>query len=255
MMDWLPHQNNLDHKIDTNYKQRRIKLQRFKADKYVPYHTQQMLITDISKQATRQKTDLLAGYLRSIEKFNADGWITAQSKFRSTVLEEFCGYLFKDLPKLQELGLGFYGKHIFAGIGINSSGGPRFQTKDVDFCISKAVRINIENTIQEIRLPLIAIECKTYVDKTMFNEAQFTAQKLKGGAPRIRVLMLTETNAIGINEIPSQTPIDQIYVLRREKAAPIGHSAVWDFFCDVRDTLERIGTEERLILPGKLLVS
>jgi len=252
-MNWLVHQNNLDHKIETDYKNRRKQLQGFKANKYVPYHRRQMSITDISNQAIKQRTDLLEGYLASINRFNIGGWITAQSKFRSTVLEEFCGYLFKDLPKLQELGLGFYRKHIFAGIRIDSNGRPRFETKDIDFCISKQVRINIENTAEEIRLPAIAIECKTYVDKTMFNEAQFAAQRLKGGAPRIKVLMLTERNAIGIDEIPAQTPIDQIYVLRRSATAPIDFNTVLDFFCDVRETLEGIGTKERLTLPGKLL--
>ena len=115
--------------------------------------------------------------------------IASQSKFRPTILEEFCGFIFKDLPKVKELGLGFYNKKIFAGMGINSAGRPVIKTKDIDFCIGKHFIINFGEFSEDIIIPIVAIECKTYTDKTMLNEAQFATQKLKQGSPNTKVYM------------------------------------------------------------------
>jgi len=100
----------------------------------------------------------------------------------------------------------------------------------------------------------VAVECKTYLDKTMFSGAQFTAQKLKGGAPRVKYLIMTERNEVKLSEIPSGTPVDQIYVLRDGTGDPIDRDTIWDFFCEVKATVERATSDQVIKLPEKLLI-
>ena len=213
-----------------------------------------MAITDITNQAIFEKVELLQGYYEKVDAFNRGNWITFQSKFRPTVLEEFCGYLFKDLPQVQSLGLDFFKRGVYAGMRIDREGNAQLETRDIDFCIGKIVRAKFADKVYDVKIPIVAIECKTYLDKTMFSGAQFTAQKLKGGTPRVKVLMIAERNEVSLNEIPSETPIDQIYILRDGADDPIDPETVWDFFCEVKATLERATLGQVVKLPGKLLI-
>ena len=253
-MDWLVHQHNLDSKIGSNYKHRGKNFADFKSNVYLTYQKQQMAISEISQQAIFKKVELLQDYYKRVDEFNRGGWITFQSKFRPTVLEEFCGYLFKDLPEVKALGLDFFKKGVYAGIRIDREGNAQLETRDIDFCIGKIVRATFADSVYDVKIPILAIECKTYLDKTMFSGTQFTAQKLKGGAPRVRVLIITERNEVSLDEIPSETPVDQIYVLRDGTNDPIDSATVWDCFCEVKATIERATLEQVIKLPGKLLI-
>lgn len=254
-MDWLVHEHNLDTKITSNYSYKGKDFANFKSSVYLPYQKRQMAITEISQQAIFRKVELLQEYYRMVGDFNRGGWITSQSKFRPTVLEEFCGYLFKDLPEVQTLGLNFFKKGIYAGIRIDPHGKVELETRDVEFCIGKMVKATFADKTYHVKIPIIAIECKTYLDKTMFSGAQFTAQKLKSGAPRVKYLIITERNEVKLSEIPSETPVDQIYVLRDGTDDPIDRDTVWEFFYEVKTTIERTILDQAIKLPGKLLIS
>lgn len=253
-LDWLVHKNNLIGKIRGNYKGKGKEFDIFKNEKYLPYLTAQTHITGITKSAIIKKLKLYDNYSRSVDSFNKRGWITAQSKFRPTVLEEFCGFLFKDLPQIKLLKLGFFKRSIYAGLKIDSKGNVTIETRDIDFCIGKEVTASMDNKRYKIRIPIVAIECKTYLDKTMLSGAQFTAQRLKGGAPRVKTLLLIERNEVDLNEIPSESPIDQIYVLRDGENDPAASTVVWSFFTEVNTTLKRVAKEHVIKLPGKLFI-
>jgi len=155
---------------------------------------------------------------RSIAEVNEKGkekLITPQDKFRPTIIEEFCGFLLKDIPEIKKLGLGFFNKNVYAGITINSIGKAEIRTTNVDFCIGKQIDIESSGEKTKIIIPLVAIECKTWLDKTMFSGAQFTTQKLKGGSPNVKVYILSGYSGITQSEIPSkgQTPLDQIFLI------------------------------------------
>ena len=248
------HESNLQNKIDNNYKRRVSVFSRFKLRKYDIYKRKQLAITGITKEKIAQKVDLLSNYLQEIDRLNSSNWITAQSKFRPTVLEEFCGFLFKDLPELTSLGLEFFNKKIYSGLALNNHGHPLFKTKDVDFCIAKEVQTDFGEIKTDLRIPIVAIECKTYLDKTMFNESQFTAQKLKQGSPNVKVYVVSEENQIDLDEIPSkgQTPIDQVFIIRNERGN-IDSDAVYEFFLEVKDGINKATKQSVFNLKGKLL--
>lgn len=196
--------------------------------------------------------DLLNDYLKEANKLLEKYPITPQSKFRPTILEEFPGYLFKDLQAMEDLELDIFNKNIFAGLKIKSDGHVKIQTKDVDFCIGKKYKIKLNNQTETLIIPLVSIECKTYLDKTMFSEAQFTAQKLKNGTPSVKVYIFTEKNQVGLDKLPSQSPIDEIFVIRQDKNK-IQSDVIYDFFLEVSNVLKIASSKEEIELPGRLL--
>jgi len=63
--------------------------------------------------------------------------------------------------------------------------------KNQDFSISKEVILkskvsNNENWQEnKIHVPIVSIECKTYLDKTMYEGSISTAEKIKKGIPTV----------------------------------------------------------------------
>jgi hypothetical protein len=232
------------------YRGMRAEFIRFKEETYNPYKEAQMQICGIRRKSIFAKAELLNDYYRKVGEFiseqKARRWnITSQSKFRPTVLEEFCGYLFKDIPEITRFGLDFFNKNVFAGIVLDRNGKALLKTKDIDFCIGKKFVVNIGPEEYQIIIPIIAIECKTYIDKTMFSESQYTAQKMKQGSPNVRVYCVAERNEIDLNEIPTkgQTPLDQIFIIRGKEKNPINDEAILTFFKEVRDALKKLSKD------------
>ena len=268
VLNYLYHQRNIETKIETDYGRRGADFAQFKRDYYDPYRDAQLAISGIDRDSILQKIRLLADYYSQVQTFNTSEWIKPQSKFRPTILEEFCGFLFKDIPKISELDLGFYNKKIFAGMAIKSDGTAEIKTKDIDFCIGKHFDVIIGDISQDVIIPIIAIECKTYTDKTMLNEAQFAAQKLKQGSCNTKVYILSEGNQVDDNEIPlkGQTPLDQIFILRklkdrrlwrnpkRKEWDEINGEAIIDFFTQITFDLDTLLTEKRIPPFGKIML-
>jgi hypothetical protein len=257
--DFFYHESNIDGKCRDRKgnKYRRIFQEciNFKRDFYTPYKESQKAINGISREDIDRKVALLNGYYPYVDDFLAEHHITSQAKFRPTVLEEFCGFLLKDIPEIQRLNLDFFNKGVFAGIVLDREGNARIKTKNIDFCIGKKFDVNIGEDQYPIIIPVIAIECKTYIDKTMLSEAQFTAQKMKQGSPNVKVYCVSERNEVDVNEIPTKgrTPLDQIFIIRGITTNPVNNTAVFEFFNEVKNTLEKLSREAIRIEIGGIL--
>jgi hypothetical protein len=255
------HESNIDGKINSNYKEIGDEFSDFKEQHYRLYYYQaQLAITGIQIEDINEKTRLLSEYYTRVDSFigNMAGngvKITSQSKFRPTVLEEFCGFLLKDIPEIGRLNLDFFNKGVFAGITLDRGGNAKIKTKDIDFCIGKEFDVNIGDENYTIIIPVIAIECKTYIDKTMLSEAQFTAQKMKQGSPNVKVYCVSERNEIDVDEIPTKgrTPLDQIFIIRGKTTNPVSNEAVFSFFTEVKLALEKLSREAIRIQLGGIL--
>lgn len=162
------------------------------------------------------------------EKGNTNGF-TAQSKLHSTVIEEFMYHLLKGIPVLKDKALLFgptkaYSNLYFAPTDLNTfeeKSGIVINTKDQDFAISKKIIITTkaagggEPEKKEVSVPVVSIECKTYLDKTMYEGSVATAEKIKRGNPYSLFLIVTETYEVSSDVDPKYSQIDQIYVLRK----------------------------------------
>lgn len=135
----------------------------------------------------------------------------------------------KAIPPLQEgYTLGptkcFSAVYFESSLGrIQAGGGPQIRVKDQDFAISKQLYIKAAHTedfsdavIRDTYLGYIPAECKTNLDKTMFQEATATAHDVKSAVPGAKYFLLCEwLDMTPVSTAP--TDIDEVLVLRKAK--------------------------------------
>ena len=68
-------------------------------------------------------------------------------------------------------------------------------------------------------IPIVSIECKTYLDKTMLEGSIATAEKIKSGNPHCKFYIVTETYEVDLKVNPSTSRIDNIFVLKKGNRA------------------------------------
>lgn len=180
-----------------------------------------------------KRVELLNEYKNFIDQQHYAEKFDSRSNLHSSVIEEFMYYLFKDLvSELSEHAL--LGKsHTFKDLFFKAENysdmlkNPRIliEKKDHDFAIG--VKLNAqfrcegqsESTSQSDTwdLPAVAIECKTYLDKTMLQDASTAAEQLKHRNPNALYIVVAEwlklTESVNLRKFK----IDQIYVLRKQK--------------------------------------
>ncbi len=203
---------------------------------------------------------------------------TAQSKFHSSVLEEFLYYLFRDLlqdiinsgnvdnKKVQKISIGgirAYSNLYFAPkdiLNFMQTSNMKINVKDQDFSIYRKVIIRADDEQKTINVPIVSIECKTYIDKTMLEGSIATADKIKNGNPYCLFLVVTETYDVSYEVDPAYSRIDQIYVLRKSKRRSndnnsIDYYVIKDLFDFVKTHLLRdwSNIEKKLKQEGKIL--
>ncbi len=154
-----------------------------------------------------------------------------QLKLDNTVIEEFLPHLIcKSLPELdEELYVG--PQSCFSAAYFTSTvtrrehgGGLHIRTKAQDFTIARKLFIQTsydpdfnEQTLErETYLGYICAECKTNLDKTMFQEASATAHDVKTAVPGAKYYLLCEwLDMTPISTTP--TDIDEVLLLRKAK--------------------------------------
>lgn len=214
-------------------------------------------IKGYSDTVIKQRVDALNAYYDVFEQYETE--FDSRSKWRSTILEEFMFYLFRDLvyeykskyendnSDILQLGSqkAYTNFFIKAKNLRNFIHSPQFSIndKDQDFSIFRPLKIKIEDKIVETHIPAISIENKTYVDKTMLDGAIATAEKIKSGNPYSLFLVVSETWDVASRVDPAYSRIDQIYILRKSKRRgakkEIYLDIVLDLFNKVKDHLDR----------------
>ena len=95
----------------------------------------------------------------------------------------------------------------------------------------------------QIRIPAVAIEAKTYIDKTMLDSIIATAEKVKSGNPHTRFIAVAERYDVSFSVDPAYSRIDQIYVLRKSMRKSewidIDENVVWRMVDETIKHLER----------------
>ena len=152
----------------------------------------QINLNENEEKIISEKVKFLNAYYDDFDKGNFGNIFSSQSKLRSTILEEFLCILFEDLicKKQEELktenlkagGVKAYSNLYFSSenlkqfvlspiIGINQ--------KDQDYAIYRSLNLVVNGQIsKEINLPIVSIEAKTYIDKTMLEGSIATAEKI-----------------------------------------------------------------------------
>lgn len=247
------------------------------ADEYYKFYSNNQAIIGCSDENIIERTNLLNDYYNFINNNQYDNVFTSQGKFRPTILEEFMYILFKDL--INELKINLeeannnlkigstraYTNLYFSGINFKEfvdSPQIGINDKDQDFAIFRPITITIgESNSIKTNLPIIAIENKTYIDKTMLEGSIATAEKIKAGNPYSLFFIVTENYDVDLRVDPIYSKIDQIYVLRKSKRAknqpiqPIFSDVLIDLVAQVKNHLTRNWSDVsfKLSNSGKIL--
>ena len=99
-------------------------------------------------------------------------------------------------------------------------------------------------------MPAVAIECKTYLDKTMLESCSTTGEQLKRNNPNALYIVVAERLKLSEAVNLKNNKIDQIYILRKQKntdrenrfldgyvANPIYDDVVYHLFNMIREYL------------------
>jgi hypothetical protein len=155
----------------------------------------------------------------------------SRSNLHSSVLEEFLYYLFRDLVEQLSKNALIGKSHSFKDIFFMPTSyktmlektHAKIEIKDHDFVIGTYAisKFKTQGSSQEeninFELPAIAIECKTYLDKTMLEGASTAADQLKVRNPNALYFVVAEWLKLTENINIGKYKVDQIYILRKQK--------------------------------------
>jgi len=153
-----------------------------------------------------------------------------QLKLDNTILEEFLPQLFYRGLNLADGTFELGPQKTFAGLSFGSSiaspgigGRPSLRTKDQDFVLGKRLYMMTsfhkdfhEAERMESHLGYVCAECKTNLDKTMFQEAVATSRDLKMAVPSSLYFLVCEfLDMTPVSITP--THIDDVLIVRKAK--------------------------------------
>lgn len=212
----------------------------------------------------KEKVNLLNEYKNYIDSLRDKGHFKMQDKIASSIIEEFLFHLFKNISgidkNLQE-GLIFVGQaKAYTDLSFVPKNfkdfidnpGVYVNKKNQDFTISKKVKCTFETNknkeVVEIVVPAVAIECKTFIPSTMLGQSSYEAQRLKQGNPYALYIIVAEQNALSDDINLKNLPIDEIFILRKQKRdskknkvadkKPIDYQVIVDLYNFVKHYLE-----------------
>lgn len=241
---------------------------------YYEYLLENTRLIGFDEETISRRVELLNSYYNFFFERGYDNVFPSQSKFRPTILEEFMYLLFRDYVNYLKETFGDTEGHIDSGsakaytnLYFSSSNFESFvkeptieiNVKDQDFAIFRNFRLIVNNITKDVRIPVVAIENKTYIDKTMLEGIISTAEKIKTGNPYSLFIAVTENYDVDLRVDPAYSRIDQIYVLRKckrkEQWQDIDATVVQRFFTEVKEHVERpwSDVEQKMRTEGVIL--
>lgn len=245
----LSHASNIITKYNSTLTAKEERSLTLLIPEYAKYLRKMLELTSYDKESIFKKVELLNMYYNFMHNKELDKVFSAQGKFCQNILKEFLFLIFKDYVEtvknreddndvLNSGAVKAYSNLYFKAknftdfikspeIGINE--------KDQDYAIYRTFNITINNAKpMQIRIPAIAIEAKTYIDKTMLDSIIATAEKIKSGNPHTRFIAVAERYDVSFTVDPAYSRIDQIYVLRKSTRKTewfdIDKEVVWRMF-------------------------
>jgi len=229
----------------------------------------------------KEKVQILNEYKNFVDKLtNEDKYFKSQEKMSSSIIEEFLFYLLRDIPSIRSSireGLIYMGSaNAYTDLSFAPKNIKDFLTypnvfinyKNQDFTISKFIKCTFEcNGSQEYReiiVPTVAIECKTFIPSTQLGQSIYEAQLLKQGNPYSLYIIVAEQNALSDDANLKNIPIDEIFILRKQKRnsqknkvadkKPIDYKVIKDLYDFVKDYLNKEWfNNERATERGRLI--
>lgn len=188
-------------------------------------------VTEQDVDIIGKRTRLFNEYKNFIDQQCYVEHFDSRSNLHSSALEEFMYYLFRDLTKDYSEHALIGKSHAFKDIFFRSENylsmvtypNTQVEIKDHDFVIGSTINAQFQckgmHDVDRVSfdMPAVAIECKTYLDKTMLEGASTAGAQLKSRNPNALYIVVAErlklTEAVNLKKYK----VDQIYVLRKQK--------------------------------------
>lgn len=220
--------------------------------------------SDSDKDIVARRVELLNDYKEFLDQQHYAEKFDSRSNLHSSVLEEFIYYLFRDLVASISNNALIGKSHSFKDIFFRAPNyeemvkapNALIEKKDHDFSIGCSISASMkckgseESEIHSWDIPAVAIECKTYLDKTMLQDVSTAADQLKQKNPNAMYLVVAEWLKLTESVNLKKYKVDQIYVLRKQKNTdrefryderyiknPIYEDVVFHLFNTVREFL------------------
>ena len=235
------HGNNLDQKENHQTKYRDADSRRYLLEIRTRY-TQWKEANEIlfgptadaevgDSETITQRVRLLNSYKDFLDQQHYAETFDSRSNLHSSVLEEFMYYLFRDIVRGISTTSLIGKSHSFKDIFFRAPSYREMvktpyaliELKDHDFVIGTTVNAVMKcegSSITEEHnwgIPAVAIECKTYLDKTMLQDVSTAAEQLKQKNPNAIYIVVAEWLKLTESVNLKKYKFDQIYVLRKQK--------------------------------------
>lgn len=277
----LVHASNVIRKCKS-YKGTKAQAMQNLAVKYADYLQRQLALKGYSVPVIKKRVALLNDYYSYYDNnsaYNYNSLFSSQGKLRPTILEEFVYFLFKDCLDDMKKRPGVVADAYSMGatkaytnlyfspldfVRFSQDPSIKINVKDQDFAIYRKIGFNVGDNLgnsksYEAKVPVVAVEVKTYLDKTMLESAVATAEKLKMGNPYSRFVVVAEAYQVSTDVDPSYSQIDQIYVLRKcrdhnDLAQTIDADVVKRLFNEAKQHLDGIWSDVKTKLEKQGVV-
>ena len=188
-------------------------------------------IAGTDKATLEKRVKLLNEYKDFLDQQKYAEHFDSRSNLHSSVLEEFMYYLFRDLVSSISSNALIGKSHSFKDIFFRASNYQEMlikpntviEKKDHDFAIGCSISAELtckgpnEPETRNWDIPAVAVECKTYLDKTMLQDVSTAAEQIKHKNPNARYIAVAEWLKLSDDINLKKYKIDQIYVLRKQK--------------------------------------
>lgn len=235
------HGNNLEQKEQHQTKYRDDDSRRYLAEIRIRYNewktANEVLVgpvgavTDEDLEIIEKRVQLLNEYKDFLDQQHYAEKFDSRSNLHSSVLEEFMYYLFRDLVKGISANALIGKSHSFKDVffransygAMVNSPNALIEKKDHDFAIGTSIKAVMRCAGSQVveehdwDVPAVAIECKTYLDKTMLQDVSTAAEQLKQKNPNAMYIVVAEWLKLTESVNLKKFKIDQIYVLRKQK--------------------------------------
>lgn len=170
-----------------------------------------------------------------------------QADFTSSIIPEMLCTIFENIIKSKGAGLEVSAQKdltIECTFDISDGGKICFKNKRVDVAVVQQCELAFNGKTTELPIPLLAIECKTNLDKNMLSGIEHSVTELKKTFPTCHYFVVTECSDFDVKkENYASSGIDEMFILRKQKRGvirrnpelrnPIDASLV----CEVAETL------------------
>lgn len=148
-----------------------------------------------------------------------------QADFTSSIIPEMLCTIFENIIKSKRANLEVSAQKdltIECTFNISDGGKICFKNKRVDVAVVQQCELAFNGETTELPIPLLAIECKTNLDKNMLSGIEHSVTELKKTFPTCHYFVVTECSDFDVKKSNyASSGIDEMFILRKQKRGVI----------------------------------